>query len=998
MQRTHRRLPLPRLSLPILVAAAWLTATAPAAAQPEKANDPPSGLRLAEPELQARDGGGWIHGLGAASAEKSAQGRWEMLWDLEAEMPHLLQGSGLALEDLPGPGGASSKKVGARGPWTRAELEPRLRALIESMPQLAWWRGAAMRWNSERSLDAGGVWFVEFEQRHRGVPVLGARAVFRISAGRIIQIGLEGLAPVERSATPRLPWPEAAARAAEELSLAPEDLPNEAELALRRASLSRSAPPSERHRLVWRTFLYSSKDGETYRLTVDADTGRGLELAPLRYRGEAFGAVHLSAELPPTKIGMPWVEVWNDSGLRVTDDMGLFEGLTGTSEAELRGPRVGIRDLCGPTKVSSTDGQLDFGAHAGTDCETSGTGGSGNTQAARDTYYHLSHGVEQALGYLPWGGELPPLAAITNDEDTACSASWNEASRTMTFGRSSAECRNPGEVPGLIAHEMGHALDSYFGGLSSFGSGSEATADVVALLYTEDGCVARGLRPGIPCHNCSPTCSGVRDLDRFSAGLGTAARPDTLADPGLVDCGRLGCPFPGGPTRTGPLGYQAHCESYLASTAIRDLIDMQSQVVGPEQAWEDVRRLWFKGMPAMGEPYRLRPTAPLCSESMSAIDGCSLDSWYHVLLAADDDDGDLDNGTPNACRIWQAFAKHGLACGGSKDCSCSSRASQADAGPDRTICRGERVTIGVPPVEGTSYSWIPGGLTTAQITVSPESTTTYYQRAISACGQSDDSVTVTVRSCDLDGEFDQGGAGWSRDGLWHAVPSPSCAPPSPGTSGAMYFGQILGCQFGDGTTAFGDLISPPIPLDSTTPNAVKFSYYLQVDDQRPRRDRAELAISIDQGPWIPRWAASSSDALEATWHESPTLSVPPSAGQSIRLRFRFDSVDAEHNDGYGWLVDGVRMVNEAPPTTNAAPKIQAIESPPASQSECACVSCLFTASDDEDGDLSHLLIWSSDIDGYLGVGTRLLTVLSPGDHVLTAVVVDSGGAAAFETL
>ena len=40
-----------------------------------------------------------------------------------------------------------------------------------------------------------------------------------------------------------------------------------------------------------------------------------------------------------------------------------------------------------------------------------------------------------------------------------------------------------------------------------------------------------------------------------------------------------------------------------------------------------------------------------------------------MYLAVDDDDGNLANGTPNGCRIWDAFNAHGIACGARPACS-----------------------------------------------------------------------------------------------------------------------------------------------------------------------------------------------------------------------------------------------------------------------------------------------------------------------------------------
>jgi len=50
-----------------------------------------------------------------------------------------------------------------------------------------------------------------------------------------------------------------------------------------------------------------------------------------------------------------------------------------------------------------------------------------------------------------------------------------------------------------------------------------------------------------------------------------------------------------------------------------------------------------------------------------------------------------------------------------------------------------------------------------------------------------------------------------------------------------------------------------------------------------------------------------------------------------------------------------------------------------------------TASDTEDGDLTTSLVWTSDIDGQIGMGGSFSTILSDGNHTITASVTDSGG-------
>jgi YD repeat-containing protein len=51
-----------------------------------------------------------------------------------------------------------------------------------------------------------------------------------------------------------------------------------------------------------------------------------------------------------------------------------------------------------------------------------------------------------------------------------------------------------------------------------------------------------------------------------------------------------------------------------------------------------------------------------------------------------------------------------------------------------------------------------------------------------------------------------------------------------------------------------------------------------------------------------------------------------------------------------------------------------------------------TASDTEDGDISSTITWTSSLDGPLGSGASITTVLTLGTHTITATVIDSAGA------
>ena len=78
--------------------------------------------------------------------------------------------------------------------------------------------------------------------------------------------------------------------------------------------------------------------------------------------------------------------------------------------------------------------------------------------------------------------------------------------------------------------------------------------------------------------------------------------------------------------------------------------------------------------------------------------------------------------------------------------------------------------------------------------------------------------------------------------------------------------------------------------------------------------------------------------------------------------------------------------------SNSAPIIAITDPPgPAVVVEGTALSFIATATDVEDGDLSPAVSWSSDLDGPLGTGATISSVLSAGQHSVTASVQDSGG-------
>jgi hypothetical protein len=110
------------------------------------------------------------------------------------------------------------------------------------------------------------------------------------------------------------------------------------------------------------------------------------------------------------------------------------------------------------------------------------------------------------------------------------------------------------------------------------------------------------------------------------------------------------CPAGG---EIGPCGRETHCEAQLAGEAMWDLA---ARDLGPDlaSAWELVDRLWYQS--------RQGAAGPLYQCVEGGGGGCFVNSLYAALLTADDNDGNLANGTTHMPWIYAALNRHGIAC------------------------------------------------------------------------------------------------------------------------------------------------------------------------------------------------------------------------------------------------------------------------------------------------------------------------------------------------
>ena len=190
-----------------------------------------------------------------------------------------------------------------------------------------------------------------------------------------------------------------------------------------------------------------------------------------------------------------------------------------------------------------------------------------------------------------------------NGENEDCNAF--SSGDSIHFYKASAVCENTARVADVVQHEFGHSFhqQSIIAGVGAFdGSMTEGIADFFAANISNDSGIGRGV---------FLDDSPVRELD------------------------------PIGSERVYPrdFGGGVHNSGLIIGGALWDL---REQLIGKLGA--------VAGVAATEKVY--------LGILQRAAD---LTMTYQAALVADDDDGNLGNGTPNGCAIESAFGRHGLA-------------------------------------------------------------------------------------------------------------------------------------------------------------------------------------------------------------------------------------------------------------------------------------------------------------------------------------------------
>jgi len=491
----------------------------------------------------------------------------------------------------------------------------------------------------------GSVVQIFVQREIGGIPVRGAYVNGVINHGRLNLFGTHRWGDVRTSLDPEISVDQASWTAREHL--APFEVDGSwgvDRLLLVPTAGDRGPVLAHRgydHRLVWQLHPVIKGELGRWEVLVDAHSGEIVSVQDTNAYAEVKGGV-----FPVTNDGivpdgveqpgwpMPFDNVSTSTGT-VTTDTGGNLAATGTMTSTLSGQYIRMNDNCGSISLTGTDG-IDFGTSGGNDCTTPGFGGAGNTHASRTGFYELNRIKEMARAQLPSNSWLQQQLTSNMNINSTCNAFWNGS--TVNFYRSGGGCSNTGEIAGVFDHEWGHGMDANDANPGIASPSGEGIADIYTALRLNDSCIGRNFRPGTQCSgNGDPCldCTGVRDIDYLKHQSG---------QPHDYTWSNNTC------------GGSVHCVGHVYSEAVWSLWKRKLQSapynMNPHTAHELVTRLTFLGAGATGTWFSGGPP----------YGGCSSSSGYMNYLAADDDNGDLNDGTPHMTAIFDAFNDQEIAC------------------------------------------------------------------------------------------------------------------------------------------------------------------------------------------------------------------------------------------------------------------------------------------------------------------------------------------------
>ena len=457
--------------------------------------------------------------------------------------------------------------------------------------------------------------YVHFAQQHNGIPVLQGKLMVKVDQlGRVIAFGADVYDAIPADLEPLLGDAFAATVAGAGLA----NITDVEQKGLRYLPIPNGHEVDMR--IVHEVVVNNTHHGRPghYQCYVDARSGELLyrrdlvmtEHAPADHAANDDDAadvqvnanVHLNGALVPTVVtGLPDLRVTINGNFLYTDDTGFLPtGLTGpvTAQYQLRG------------RWSNTTTNAITPSFTGTLNEGSNSvsfDANANIKQ-RTAYYGVSqihnHAVATLPGFTGMDIVLPTRVDVTGD---TCNAYYDGTS--INFYAQSTTCRALSLYSDVIYHEYGHGINSTFyqagGQVFNNGAMNEGYSDVWAISLTENPLMTLG-------YQFNFANSYIRRYDQ---------------DPKVYPVNIVG---------------EVHRDGEIIAGA-----------------WWDTYRLLNFNMPLTLDLFA-NAFGGYQATAANGQEGTAFRDVLLDVLQADDDDGNLTNGTPNGLAIVEAFAIHGI--------------------------------------------------------------------------------------------------------------------------------------------------------------------------------------------------------------------------------------------------------------------------------------------------------------------------------------------------
>jgi len=526
------------------------------------------------------------------------------------------------------------------------------------------------------------MWHVQVRRQVNGIPVRDANISFTIKHGNIVFWGLEKWGDVTVDTKPVLSSSDALQAGFNFINGRRDDdtiiVEPHLELVPFEPAWDGTVGKGYGYELAW-IYTFQRKDNyNTWEVIVDAHDGKLLSFSDTNMYAtkKIVGAIYpVSSDgcCPDgcaSQSPAPFINTGFTSPNNFTNFGGLYTYSSGTATTTLDGKYVVIgSDSCGSISESSATGDIDLGgANAQHDCTIPNGHSAGDTFSSRSCAIEVTHLNRQVASWLNLGFLDGSITCNVNINDT-CNAYYS--GNTINFFLSGGGCRNTGEIAAVFDHEWGHAVD--YADSAGGSSPNEAISDIAAAMRLHTSCVGRGFwwtynlgcgqwkscptNPGVAfgyncdgynSSECCTGCTGIREID-YMKHTGTDA--DTVQNYVCSICSTSGGYF-------GPCGREAHCEGVPSAMvgwdlAARDLMASPFSL-DKQSAFTIADKIIWQGHNNVTNWYSC--TCP------STVNSCGASNAYPNWLAADDDDGNVNNGTPHMTAIYAAHNRHGTAC------------------------------------------------------------------------------------------------------------------------------------------------------------------------------------------------------------------------------------------------------------------------------------------------------------------------------------------------